>query len=151
METYEDNLNPELKDAKLKYILMRWGIGKDDLDAIIKNDSLEGLSKNSKRKFRRHLMSLEQAFEVLSQKYGFADNLATNPAFKDYDRDIRMTLFNETKYLAYVCGEWDEDILRAVLIAQKKHMVPREAPSTEQQKRKVQFEPKSDYVRYFNR
>lgn len=151
METYEDNLNPELKDAKLRYILMRWGIGKGDLDAIIKNDSLEGLSGNSKRKFKRYLGSLEQAFGFLSGKYGFTDNLATNPAFKDYDRDIRKILLNEAKYLSYACGEWDDDILRAVLIAQKKHMVPREAPSTEQQKRKVQFEPKSDYVRYFNR
>ncbi|HLD37202.1 MAG TPA: hypothetical protein VJA86_01280 [Candidatus Nanoarchaeia archaeon] len=69
----------------------------------------------------------------------------------DYHQDIKRELGNGAKYLLYLSGAWDDDILRAVAIAQKKHVLPEKARTMSQQQPNVSFQPVSEYRSYLER
>jgi hypothetical protein len=155
---YENHLNQDMINAKLDYIFMRWGVDKKTLDKIIIEPvPLPNVSKIAKHKFKKYLNSLKQVFDSVSSNPEYSwihdrleEQMVTNT---DYFECIRKLLHNERKFLSYITGNgnWDEDILRAVSIAQKKYMVPKELPSEAEQNPKVSFKPRSEYRRYFDK
>jgi len=151
MNTFLDNLRPELLEAKLNYIYLRWGIDREFLTTVIAADSLPGVGKNAKRRFRRYLKSLEQVFGYLTDRYDFEDMLPTDMFLKEYSEEIRRALKNEGKYLRYLAGDWDDEILRAVSIAQKKYVIPERVKTKAQQQPRVSFQPRSEYRNYLDK
>jgi hypothetical protein len=152
MDIFLDNLDPELLEAKLSYIHMRWGIDKESLISFATMDGvLSRMSKNARKKFKRYLMSLEQAFECLSEEYPIEDRMKIDPFLKEYTEEVRRRLKDEAAFLRYLMGEWDDNILREVSIAQKKYMIPERAETAIQQNPRVTFQPYPEYRKYFNK
>jgi len=150
MAKYEKNLKPELVEAKLQYIYLRWGVDKESLDSMIESEPLFGLGKMAKKKFRGYLRSLEQAFSSLAERHSIKDHFKNNPFLEQYNRYIQSKLMNEAKFLNYLTGSWDDEILKVVSIAQKKYMIPKRAKPLSQQKPNVTFQPRSEYKDYYN-
>lgn len=150
MSNYEQNMKTELLEAKLNYITLRWGVDKDSLDKIIESDPLLDMSKCARRKFKRYLESLEQAFVSLSKRYPIQDRHKTDSFLVEYHAEIRRQLGNETQFLQYLAGEWNDKILRIVSIAQKKYMIPQRIKTMSQQQPAVTFQPYSEYRKYIN-
>jgi hypothetical protein len=151
MPEYERNLKPDLMDAKLNYIHLRWGLDKAELDSLIESNTMKGISRNAKTKFRRYLNSLEQVLGALSKEYQIEDKMKTDPFVQDYSDSVRKQLGNEAKFLSYLTGSWDDEILRAVSIAQKHHMVAQRVRTMSGQQPRASFAPYSQYRKYFNK
>jgi hypothetical protein len=151
MPAYDSNLAPVLLEAKLNYIFLRWGVDKTALDQIVSSDALTGLGRNPRTKFKRYLNSLEQAFNHISKSVNIRDRLKTDPFLEEYHQEVRRQLGDEARFLKYLTGEWDNYTVRAVSIAQKKHMVAQRVKTMSQQQPRVAFQPPSAYRDYLNK
>jgi hypothetical protein len=148
MNTFLENLRPELLEAKLRYIHMRWGVDREMLLKLVTTDDLSGMGTFAKKRFKTRLGSLEAAFKVLGEKYGIQDRMKTDKALVQYMASIQSSLNNEQKYVMYLMGNWDEDILKVVSLAQKRYMVPERLETLAQQQPKVSFQPRPEYQNY---
>jgi hypothetical protein len=151
MADYEHNLKPELLEAKLNYISLRWGVDQASLDSMIQTDPLPGISRNAKKKFRKYLRSLETVFASLAKRYPIRDRKGTDASVDAYHAEIRREFNDEAQFLRYIAGDWDDEILAVVSTVQKSHMVPQRPKPAIQQQPRATFKPNSQYQSYLNR
>ena len=88
--------------------------------------------------------TLEQASESLHIKIKYLAALEEDQ-FAEYHADVRRGLRNEAQYMKYLAGDWDDEILDAVMAAQQKHMKPRRQKTKIQQKPRATHKPKPGY------
>ena len=54
-------------------------------------------------------------------------------------------------FFRYLSGDWDDEILRVVSLAQRKHMIPKRLKSVSEQKHIVSFAPRPEYANLLNK
>jgi hypothetical protein len=151
----QTELSSDELQAKLEYINMRWGVDEQYLTDFFSSpeahEVLKPMSRNARKKFTRHLRSLDQGFACMRKMYPIEDRFekADHPFFRDYHAEIRKRV-GDKQFLQYLSGDWNDEILSAVNVAQKTHMVHRDRTKSEQHPR-VRFTPRSSYSSLANR
>ncbi len=158
-DTFRERLSAQERELRAKDIELRFGLCEDYLFRLVSHPDFTtvarqiGLGGNARNLFTRYLKRADTVLSKLPELERMLNlNLpGGNDRFLRGYLDFIHCELGSQAYVAYLSGEWGEEIVRAVSLAQRRHLVPERPKTISEQVPSVRFEPRSAYSGYLNR